>query len=435
MISTIRSFRLGSHAALALALAGGAVMAGGLAATPAYAKKKEQEKAAKPQYSKGFVAAYKPVADKTKAKDVDYNAMKGDVAVIEAAAETEDDKMAAGQMINQIGVKTNDRALQRKGIGMMLASGKVPAESVGLYNFAAGQLAYQDGDYPDARRFVQQAIDLGYNQNDPQVLIAETYFQEDKAAEGLDYLSKAIAARVAAGQDVPANWIKRGLGVAYKANLAPQSRKFSLLLVEHDPGVDSWGDAIAIERGFFDYDDQQQLDLLRLARLTNTMRSERDYVEYITAADARRLPGEVKEVAEAGIAAGKLNASDVFVKESLGVANQRIAADKADLPGLAKDANAAGAKPVTVMAAGDAFLSYQDYAKAAGFYEKAIGMPGLDQDRVLTRLGISQVGEGDYAAAQATFAKVQGVRKPIANLWSMYAKQEAAANAGGAAAM
>ena len=53
-------------------------------------------------------------------------------------------------------------------------------------------------------------------------------------------------------------------------------------------------------------------------------------------------------------------------------------------------------------------------------------MAGIDQNVALTRLGIAQVGVGDYAAAQETFAKVQGVRSPIAKLWGAYAKQQAA---------
>ena len=44
---------------------------------------------------------------------------------------------------------------------------------------------------------------------------------------------------------------------------------------------------------------------------------------------------------------------------------------------------------------------------------------------VLTRQGIAQVQQGKHADAQATFAKVTGVRQPIANLWGLYAAQKA----------
>jgi Flp pilus assembly protein TadD len=100
------------------------------------------------------------------------------------------------------------------------------------------------------------------------------------------------------------------------------------------------------------------------------------------------------------------------------------------LPGLERDARAGNATAATVSGAGDAFLSYGDAAKAEALYTIALGKAGVDSPRVLTRLGIAQVDQGKAAEAQATFAKVQGPRKPIAQLWSAYA----ASKAGGAAA-
>ena len=78
-----------------------------------------------------------------------------------------------------------------------------------------------------------------------------------------------------------------------------------------------------------------------------------------------------------------------------------------------------------MVAAGDAFISYDDPAKAEAFYQIAMTKPGVDMGRVLTRLGIAQADQGKYADAQATFAKVEGVRKPIAQLWLIYVTQKA----------
>ena len=60
---------------------------------------------------------------------------------------------------------------------------------------------------------------------------------------------------------------------------------------------------------------------------------------------------------------------------------------------------------------------------AEQFYTLALAKPGVDTGRVLTRLGIAQADQGKYAEAQATFAKVQGPRQPIAQLWALYAAQ------------
>ncbi len=97
----------------------------------------------------------------------------------------------------------------------------------------------------------------------------------------------------------------------------------------------------------------------------------------------------------------------------------------ASLPSLEKDARAANATAVTAVASGDAFLSYGEAAKAEALYQIALGKPGVDQGRALTRLGIAQTDQGKYAEAQATFAKITGPRKPIADLWSAYAASKA----------
>lgn len=213
--------------------------------------------------------------------------------------------------------------------------------------------------------------------------------------------------------------------MAYKAKLYDAAAKFGLGLVEAYPSTDNWADAIGLARTAGKFQAQETLDLMRLMERTKSFRDTSDFAEYLQAADARRSPAEVLKVLDEGLAAGKLQASDVFVSDNRTVAQARLAADKASLPALERDANAPTATVATIVAAGDAFLSYDQAAKAEGFFTKALTKPGVDADRALTRLGIAQLDQGKTAEAQATFAKVGGVRKPIAQLWSVYAGQKA----------
>jgi hypothetical protein len=79
---------------------------------------------------------------------------------------------------------------------------------------------------------------------------------------------------------------------------------------------------------------QDTIDLMRLMARTNSWAEERDYGEFVQAADARRNPAEVKAVIEAGVASGKLDASKTFYAEALKTATTRIGPDKASLPGF-----------------------------------------------------------------------------------------------------
>lgn len=426
----VRAARSGSKLALAIALVAGTTLGVTALETPAFAAKKEKKtkeaEAPKANYSKGFVAAYSPINDMYQVEPKDNAAITAGIPGMVAAVETPDDRFAAGNLIYSFGRATSDRALQRKGVDMMLESGKIPAQALGDYNFLAGQLAYQDKDWETSRTRLKAAIDTGYSSSDPQAIISETYFSQDKYAEGLEYLAAEINKRVAAGNGVDQAWLQRGIAIAYKNGFSDTAAGFARMNAKMFPGRDSWGDAIAIERNFNDFESQETLDIMRLAMRTGSLRNERDYVDYIEVADARRLPAEVNATVDAGLAAGLLNTSDVFVAESRSTAKGRLSADQAELPALERDARKPSSTALTATAAGDAFLSYGKAAQAEEMYTIALSKTGADTPRVMTRLGIAQVDQGKTEEAKATFAKVTGKRAPIAKLWSVYAEQKAA---------
>jgi tetratricopeptide (TPR) repeat protein len=209
-----------------------------------------------------------------------------------------------------------------------------------------------------------------------------------------------------------------------------QAQKFANWYVADYPSETSWRDAIAILLNTGGYENPEILDLLRLGRRAGTLNDGRLYMEYVDAADYRRLPAEVVSVIDEGKASGLLPADDPYVNDTRNQAADRVAADRADMDNLTADARAAGANVRTVMAAGDALLSLGRPADAEEFYVKAAGMGGAEAQMALTRLGIAQFDQGKFAEAEATFEKVEGPRAPIANLWAIYATQQ-----GGSATM
>lgn len=425
-----RGKRSGSQLALVIALATGATLGITALEAPAFAQKKDKKskEAEKPKadYSKGFVAAYSPINDLFQAEPKDNAAISAGIPAILATIQTPDDRFAAGNLIYSFGRSTSDQAMQRRGVDMMLESGRVPAASVDDYNFLAGQLAYQVKDWEVSRARLLAAIAAGYDNNGPQAIIAETYFAQEKFAEGLEYLAAEINKRVAAGKTVDQLWLRRGISVSYKNDFGETAGAFARMNAKMFPDRDSWGDAIAIERNFNDFDAQETLDILRLAQRTSSLRTERDYVDYIEVADARRLPGEVTSAVAEGLAAGLLNLKDVFIAESNGTAKARLSADQAELPALERDARKSSSTALTATAAGDAFLSYGKSAQAEEMYTIAFGKAGADIPRLMTRVGIAQVDQGKIEEAKASFAKVTGNRAPIAKLWTVYAEQKAA---------
>ena len=433
--------RLARQLALAVALASGTALVGvpGLVDAAHAQKKKKDDKAeaAKPVYSKEFVAAYQPLDTALKAPGADAAALKPQVLALVPLAVSADEKMALGSLVLNTGITSKDLPLQLQGVEMMLASGKVKPEELGRFNLIGFQLSNELKQYDKARDYLQRAIDLNYSgpnvtTADLQMNLAELYFAEDRHAEGLKYLSDVIAARKAAGETVDQRWYKRAVSVAYTNEVVPQVYEFVKAWVADYPAPENWRDAVNLTRNLNEFDGPVLLDLLRLGKEVGTLKEKNDYIFYIESADPRRLPSEVKAVIEEANATGAIpKGSDSWVEEQYKTVTGLVAQDRAALPSLERDANAPAAKLRTILAAGDTFLSYGEYAKAAGFYERSLALPEVDRNLALTRLGIAQIGAGDVEAARATFAKVEGQRAPIAMLWSAYAEQRAGAASGG----
>jgi tetratricopeptide (TPR) repeat protein len=415
--------------------AGTAVLAVPGFADAAYAQKKkkgeeEAEAAGKPVYTPAFVKAYQPLDAKLKAPGASIAALKPEIDALVPLAVTPDDKLALGGMLFNAGITGKDLALQLQGAETMLASGKTKPEDTGRYNVVAFQIANDLKQYDKARSYLQKAIDLNYSGPnvtvaDLQMNMAELYFIEGRNEEGLTYLSQVIAQRKAAGQPVDAKLYRRGVSVSYQNEIVPQIYEFVEQWVADYPTPENWRDAVNLTRNLNDFDGPVLLDLLRLGKKVGTLKEKNDYIFYVESADPRRLPQEVVSVIDDAYATGVIpKGSDSWIEEQYKSANGLIAADKAALSGLERDANAPTAKLRTVMAAGDTFLSYGEYAKAAAFYEKSLTLADADRDTSLTRLGIAQIGAGNVDAAIATFKQVSGQRAPIARLWSAYAEQQ-----------
>lgn len=435
-----RPARLGRQLALALALASGTALIAvpGLAdAAHAQKKKKDEKEAAKPVYTEAFVKGYQPLDAAMKAPAPDVTALKPQMVALQSLATSPDEKLALGAMMFNGGIIGKDPSLQLQGVELMLGSGKATGDDAGRYNVVASQLAGSLKDYDKARSYLQKAIDLNYSgpniaAADLRLSMAELYFSENRDAEGLKYLGDAIAAQRAQGTKVDERWYRRGISVAYAGEIVPQVYDFVEGWVSDYPTTENWRDAINLTRNLNDFEAPVMLDLLRLGDRVDTLNAKNDYVYYIEAADTRRLPAEVKRVIDEAYARGVIpKGSDSWVEEQYKLASNTVGEDRTALPVLERDANAASAQLRTVMAAGEAFLSHDDFAKAVAFYERALGMPGADRNMVLTRLAIAQIGAGNAGAARENLAKIEGARVPVARLWSAYAAQKAAPATGG----
>jgi hypothetical protein len=421
--TAVRGF--GSALTLAIALAGGTAVVTAATAVPAAAQRGGRNNdAPKPQNSEAFVKAYEPVAAIVSAEAGDFAAAKSQLPGLLAAIQTPDDRNVAGNLVLQLGTKLKDAQLQRQGLELMVASGKVDPAQLGQYQFFIGSLAYDAKDWAAARTALQAAVAAGYTESSPDAMIAETYFGENRAAEGLEFLKGVIERQKAAGQAVPEAWFVRGLKVAYDARLNDKAAEWAAMLVASAPSPTNWQRGLQVVNAVSELDAQARLDMLRLMLATNALTNRQEYEGYIAAADPRIMANEVARVLEAGVQAGVWTSGDAYYNEIKQIVDQRAPADRRDAPGLATEARGA-ANGTAAQNAGDVFLSLGSWAEAEEMYALALQKGGVDRDRTLTRLGIAQTQQGKKAEATATFAQVSGARAPVARMWTAFVESRA----------
>ena len=356
-----------------------------------------------------------------------------ELTAAEAAMKTPGDRLLAGQWGSMVGSVLGDAKLTQHALQNVIDSGLAPEDRLAGYRFQLGNSAYANKDYAGAAAALTPLVAANYSDNAAAEILADAYARQGQPAQGLAAMKVAVDARRAAGGAVPDSWFTRANTIAYGAKLSNEGIQWAQMMVAANPTPTNWLGAGQLVRLYGNFGTQDSVDISRLMLRAGALNGkskdiEREYVEYLQAADPRRLPGEVVKVADAGIAAGALRATDTFVADSLAQARGRIATDKASLPASIKQSQAS-ATGAQALATADAFLSYGQDAQAEELYKLAIQKGGIDKDKATLRLGIAQADAGRTAEAKATFGQVAGKSAAIARLWSTYLDAKAGGKA------
>lgn len=410
------------RAAMTAALMIGVATTGLVVATPAAAKK-EAKPPAGPQYTKAVQIAL-IAAQKAQAAG-DLVGAAAQLALADAAKVTADDILAVGQTTINLGLATKDNLLLEKGLEVALSSGKVAATEAPKYYRNLGAIALQRNDYAKAIRAYEELDKIAPAGGDTAVNLAEMYQRTKQTPQAVATFARAIAAKKAAGEVAPEVWYRRALAIAYDSKLPAETLSASLALVAAYPNPTNWRDALTIFRDGSKFDDQGNLDVMRLQRAAGGLAGERDFAEYADTASLRGLPGEAKAIVDEGIAKGMLSPAKPYIRDLQANLAGRVPKDKASLPALEKEAKA-GTTAKLMASVGDGYLGYANYPKAAEAYQAALTKKGADVMVINTRLGIALALSGDKAGATAAFESVKGgARETLAKFWLAYLSTKA----------
>ena len=427
--------KLVSKFALALSLVAVSAAPSAFAQSDEKPKKEKKGKEAAPaapkrNYSKPFIAAYMPVANMLN-KTKDAVAAKAAFSTVVAAISNDDDRYEAGILAINIGAPLKDLAFQEQGIDLLIGSATTPVDLKKEYTFRKGAIAYDGKRFADAEKYMLDAYNIGYRANNIEYLVSNAMSQQNKDADAIAWIGKAIESSKAAGAVSKAYVIRAANLSAKMKNYTAASNFYKeLVITENNP--DYWHDALAFFDRSRDFNPEESLDILRLMRATNGLRFQQEYAAYLDSLSyiGVRYPAEAVSVLDEGFDKGVISRNNVTFSERYNEAKSRLAEDTRTLPGTIAPAKASP-KPMLASLTADSFFSHKDYKTAKDLYESALSKgavldkDGGDQtDRTRFRLAMSKAMLGDYAGAKADFAMINNPnRKAIAEYWNMYIDQ------------
>lgn len=415
-------FRLMPATAMAAVL-GLALMA---PATPAAAKekpKKQETKKGGMSASKEFSPAVKKMMDATAAKDA--ATLQAALTEGQATATTPEDKYLLSNYQLQLGILNKDPALQAQGLDAMIDSGITPAESVAVYNFFSGNFAYGAKNYAKAIQRLEAAKAAGSTDPNLQPMLMDSYLSSGQIDQGWAIAKAAIDADRAAGKRPSEELYVRPAQAFQKAKRSNEVLDVLTMRVQDYPAAATWRNVLYIMLQQSGADKDLNLDVLRLMRATGAMTDRPEYTEYAALAIEAGYPSEVVAVVKQGQNSGVIPKSDAHFNGILSSQEPRAASDSA---AVSADASkpATLSNPKAARATGDALVGSGQAAQAIPLYEAALKASGGSDPLVQYRLAVAQALAGQNDAAIANFAKVQGNRQRLAQLWTIYAKSKTA---------
>jgi predicted Zn-dependent protease len=289
----------------------------------------------------------------------------------------------------EIGGARGDVAMQTQAIDNLVNSGVAQAgELPALLANQAGR-AFAAGDFERTDRLLARMLEA--QPNNPVLLADYGQFKARRGqrAEAVAFLLRAIAAQEASGRAAPEGWHLRALALAFDGRMAPQGIAAARGLAAAYPTPINWRDALLSYR---ELAPDPALDL-----------------------DARRLMRASQAVLDEGISRNMLEAAKPIVAQAMAATSRRLAADRAALPRLRGQAQAAAAG-APALAAAEAYFAFGQYGEAAELYRLAL-QKGEDPSLVNLKLGAALALAGRRPEAEAALRATAGPRADLAGFW------------------
>ncbi|MBO9622985.1 MAG: tetratricopeptide repeat protein [Sphingomonas sp.] len=339
----------------------------------------------------------------------------------EAVAKNDDERYFAASLRLQIELARKNTPGQMKALQVLSTSPKVPADKVRLYgavyNYMLGDQLLTAKKPAEALPALLKARELGSDQPDLPVLLANAYAGTGKQAEAVAEVDRAIQASKGAGRKPPQEWYKFAIPRVNQLGDRAATATWLSRYIQEYPSVQNWRWAVSVFGLGASDDKAEKLSLFRLMRSTHALAGRSDYAAYAYTAQQAGLPWEAVAVIDEGRKSGVIPAGDSDTQQ-IYTASQNAARAEGSLDGLAKQA-AGAANGKNAVSTGDAYLASGNNARAVELYDLALQKGGVNADQVNLNRGVALQRLGRKDEARAAFQQVK--TGPYANLALLWA--------------
>lgn len=311
-----------------------------------------------------------------------------------------------------------------------LNSGKLPADQVNDRLKALVQLNTAIKNYPKVIEFGDRWIKAGGQDIDNRVLVAQAHYLQKDYKNTISIMQGAIKSAEQSGGKVDENWLQMVRSSQQSIGDTDGASATLEKLVRLYPKAEYW-DFLLSTRMRQKNTDRVQLNLFRLARQVGVLNTADEYVEMTEMLLEAGLPGEAKQVMEAGYQAKAFDTTDKAridrYKRRLEETKAAAAKDEKSLPATERDAQKTPTGQGDV-ALGLAYGSFGQYDKAAAALSSGLQKGGVrDADQAQIMLGIANLKLDKKAEAIKAFEQVKGDPQmaDVARLWTIVARSSA----------
>jgi len=325
-------------------------------------------------------------------------------------------------MLAYVSINLGDYATASKAYEDTLAGGLVAPEQMEQRLKTIIQLNYQGKNYAKVQTYGQRYLkDVGPNA-DITLLMAQAYYIQKDYTNAGKLTSSLIQSTQKAGGKPKEDWLKLLMSCQHNQNQRDQVMGSLEQLLTLYPADGYWKDMLSYLQSQPGINDRTNLEIYRLKLEVVGLDAE-EYVEMAELSMALGVPGDAQMILQKGFDGGLLGKTKDAQRESRlrVLAKTQAAEDQKSLPAAdAESRSAATGEASTKL--GEAYLSYNEYAKAAEAITRGISKGGLktaDEAQLHLGLALAKLKRNKEAAAAFNAVPASSKLNKVAKLWAI----------------